>query len=169
MAYLADINDRTYQQNMRKLQCSCSSPHVEVRIRLNGSRYAQVRASQRAVVYEAPDGSWQVPGSNDPNDPVAVRAAHDGYVRKEFHSIRELREFQRSHRMRSDDDTTAANEVLDFDEGSRRSDDTMTRDRYATREREARLREAFKFIKSVGGGAGSRYDRAVESLRRRNR
>lgn len=165
-AYLADIGDKTYVDNMKKLQCVCPSPHVTVSYSLPGTtKTVQVRASQRAVVYEAPDGTWQAPGSNDLNDPIAVRAAHDGYVRREFYSIRELRSFQRSHSQTHGDDTTASNEVLDFDEASRRQGDTLTRDRYATQQRENRLREAFNLL-GLQGNSG-RYDRVLKERSRR--
>lgn len=139
---------------------SCPLPHVRFKSTSNSS-LAQVRASQRAVVYEFPDGSWAQPGTNDPNDPVAQESVRDGGVRREFYHTREMGEFQRRMRKIPTDETSGYNDVIDMDESTRRQRDANTLDISHMRMREGRLRDAFEIM----GGNSGRYEQAMQQLR----
>lgn len=165
MAYLEQLgaDKRFTDSNHRASTCTCGESHTSIRIRHSDGSTAQVRASQRAVIYEHADGSWEAPGSNDPMDSVAQRAAQDGAVRREFHSVHEMESYFAARAsqvgLHRDDLSAPSNEILDFDEGSRKREDTITRSRFATRKREAKLREAFSLLRVAGNGG--RYDRAL--------
>lgn len=142
---------------------SCPQPHIEVMYPSSSSLNAQVRASQRAVVYQFSDGTWAQPGTNDPNDPIAQKSIVDGGVRREFYHIREMHDFQHSVRKLPTDELSGYNDVVDFDEPSLRHRDTPTIDMVMTRRRDAALRMVFSSFEQNGG----RYDRALAALRER--
>lgn len=142
---------------------SCSNPHVRIRPSSNSS-VTQVRASQRAVVYQFPDGTWAQPATNDPNDPVAQSSIRDGAVRREFYHTRELTDFQRSLRKSSTDESSGYNDVIDMDEHSRRQRDANTMDMDHLRTREGRLRDAFDHFKGRLGG--ERYEQLLKRMNR---
>jgi hypothetical protein len=171
VAYLEEMagpqGNQTAQSNVAKLTCTCDNPHVRIRP-YSGSgsasdSVAQVRASQRAVIYQFPDGTWAAPGSNDPNDPVAQTSIRDGAVRREFYHIRDMHDFQRGLRKNGNDDFTGRNDVMDFDEINLRHRDTNTIDMDALHLRESRLRDAYEM---VGGHAG-RYEEVIREYRKR--
>jgi hypothetical protein len=150
----------------RLSSCTCAVPHVE----FSGggystSSYATVRSSQRAVVYEFPDGSWANVGDNDPMNVSAQNHARDGAIRREFSSIRELRAFQRAHRKTGSDEMSGYNEVLDFDQATLRQRDAETQDIDNLRLRESRMREAFEMINFAGNKG--RYEQALREIERR--
>jgi len=138
----------------------CAQGHVRLKPTYNSS-VVQVRAEQRAVVYQFPDGSWAQPGTNDPNDPVAQTSIRDGAVRREFYHIRDMHEFQRSLRKTAGDELSGYNDVVDFDEAARRQSDTTTMDVEKLHMREQRLKDAFELI---GGGKGKL---TIDEYRRR--
>jgi hypothetical protein len=124
----------------------------------------QVRASQRAVVYQFPDGTWSQPGTNDPNDPVAQECIRDGAVRREFYHTREMTDFQRSMRKSATDESSGYNDVIDMDESSRRDRGADTRDMQDLHRREDRLRTAFDHFQGRLGG--ERYEQLLKRLNR---
>src|SRR5688572_19743756 len=75
--------------------CTCPTPHVEILPRLGAGRIAQVRASQRAIVYQMPDGSYENPMTNSYDDPGALDCVARGGVRLDFPSIHDLRSHNR--------------------------------------------------------------------------
>jgi len=141
----------------------CPQPHVRIRPSSNSS-VVQVRADQRAVVYQFPDGSWAQPATNDPNDPVAQTCIRDGAVRREFYHTRELRDFQRSLRKSATDESSGYNDVVDMDEHSRRQRDANTLDMDHLHRREDRLRTAFDHFNGRLGG--ERYEQLLKRLGR---
>jgi hypothetical protein len=154
----------------RLSSCTCAVPHVE----FSGggystSSYATVRSSQRAVVYEFPDGSWANVGDNDPMNVSAQNHARDGAIRREFSSIRELRAFQRAHRKTGSDETEWVQRGDSTStESTLRHRDTPTRRIIDNlRLRESRMREAFEMINFAGNKG--RYEQALRELERRRR
>lgn len=142
---------------------NCLNPHIRIRPSSN-STVMQVRASQRAVVYQFPDGTWSQPGTNDPNDPVAQECIRDGAVRREFYHTREMTDFQRSMRKSATDESSGYNDVIDMDESSRRDRGADTRDMQDLHRREDRLRTAFDHFQGRLGG--ERYEQLLKRLNR---
>lgn len=169
MANLEELDsssaNRTAMSNREALTCTCDAPHVRVIFNRNGDgSTVQVRASQRAVVYQFPDGSWAQPGTNDPNDPVAQSSIRDGAVRREFPHVRDLHDFQRSLRKSSTDETSGYNDVVDMDESTRRDRGAETLDMRDLHRREDRLRTAFDHFNGRLGG--ERYEQLLRRMKR---
>ncbi len=56
--------------------------------------------SERAVVWERPDGHISYPMRN--SDPIPERYQAQGYVRKELPTLRSIENFEKSHNVRSE-------------------------------------------------------------------
>lgn len=99
-----DAAERLGETNHKTLlnaRCQCEEPQWSVPGSRPGTKATvQVRESQRAVVYELPDGGYMAPESNDPNSDLARTARESGGIRREFTSIRELEKFQMEQRER---------------------------------------------------------------------
>ena len=145
----------------------CDLPHLRFAYDLGMGSCAQVRESQRAVIYRFPDGTWAAPGSNDPNDPVAQKSIRDGAVREEMYHLRDLRSFNRERMAEFGGKHEGAgyNEVLDYDYASLLQRDTLTPEIEQMHERDRMMRYALQQI----GGAGSqgKYEKVLKQYRDR--
>jgi hypothetical protein len=114
-----------WQSERNSPSCGCSTPHIEILPDPRDTRYAQCRASQRAVVYQMPDGRLENPMTNAFDDPGALDCVKRGGIRREFYSVRELRQLHRDERHSEDDEWSMRNHFIDWDEPTIRSGAAM--------------------------------------------
>lgn len=134
----------------------CTLPHIRKKPSYSSNATVQVRESQRAVIYRFADGSWAQPGSNDPNDPVAVKSAREGGIREEVYHTRELHQFHKGMSAIRGAQFAGYNDVIDWDEHSRNQRDTETIEIAMLHDREQRGREALRQVS--GGARQGRYE-----------
>lgn len=161
--------DEHWTQPREQLHCpnpDCLTPHIEVLPRWDRTgQYAQVRASQRAVVYMMPDGTSSAPASNRYDDEIAIAAVQAGGVRMEFPSVRALRQFQHDRAQYDGDELTDRNMVIDYDQSTILHGETLTRKRIQIEdERRARALERMDGMKVLMGGGY--YEEFREQLER---
>jgi len=97
-----------------------------------------VHASERSVVWEHPGtGEIRYPGRNDA--PIPDRYVKEGFVRKEFESLRSLETFERSHSVRNDKAHYNPGNSYDQEERSpKRMTERQKRDLWAKCQQEVR-------------------------------
>lgn len=131
--------DEHWTKPRERLTCTnpdCTTPHIEVLPRWDQSgRNAQVRAEQRSAVYLMPDGSVSVPATNRYDDEIAIDAVRAGGVRHEFMSVRSMQQFQRDRAQYDGDEFTDRCMVIDHDQSTILSGDTILRNRIRDEDR----------------------------------
>lgn len=170
---------------------SCTVPHISIIPSVpRGPGYgAQVRESQRTIVYLTPDGDYMVPPVTDPSDPAYAECIETcrsgGGIRMEFTSLSEMRQFQRT-RMESQREewlkqidtgefgvttpdfqqlqkalySQSRNQILEYDQKSLESGHDRIRENISERkEQRERFQEKFRSLKIGRHGDSKRYER----------
>jgi hypothetical protein len=75
-----------------------------------------------------PDGTISAPSSNRYDDEIAVDAVSRGGVRYEFPTVRSMVAFQREHRKAEGDEFSERSLVIDYDQSTIMSGDTLLRE-----------------------------------------